>query len=175
MRTIRSRSMVFVCALALPLAVACERDPEPEPWPDTAAAPADNDQLPAELQRATDDYIAAWNGDDPAAVAAFYTDDATATVGADTYRGRDEIRMQWIEPNIGALSDLEITPTRTEQRNGDYFSEGTYTHQVDPPDADEFTMTGHYMVTWTRAADGQWRIRSSEIHPDEPPAGQPAG
>jgi uncharacterized protein (TIGR02246 family) len=169
MLSIRPRILLAACALIVPIAVACEPadDPDIDPFPMDEPAPA-VDAPPPALETATDRYIAAWNADDPAAIARFYTEDATATVADDTYRGRAEIEREWLQ-NAPIISNLEVTETSSRQVGDDWQSEGTYTHSVSPPDAERMdNVTGRYSITWTRDAAGEWRIRSSDIQPDEP-------
>lgn len=167
-----SRFLPIAVFLLLPLAVACEREPEAEPMPaDTQPATMEDVGPPAELMTASDQYTAAWNGDDPARVAAFHTEDATVIVDDETYQGKDAILSDWAEPGVSVVRDLQVTEQITERIGEDYRSAGTYTHLVDPPDAEAVEVSGRYTFTWTRDADGEWRIRSAEIHQDVPDEG----
>jgi uncharacterized protein (TIGR02246 family) len=169
-----TRIPLFTCCLLVPLVMACGRDAGdtvPAPGTDPAAAPAPGAAAPGqatappELASRVEQYTAAWNGNDPAAVAAFFTDDATARVGDDTFTGRQEIQSGWLQ-NVPNITNLQINETRSEQIGQDFRSEGTYTHDAfQSPDGTTST-SGRYTVTWTQAADGQWRIRSTEVTPN---------
>jgi uncharacterized protein (TIGR02246 family) len=169
MRT-KTLTSLLTLTLILPLAAACARDADDTvPAAEPAQAPAtDQGAMPQELAGRTEQYTAAWNGNDPAAVAAFFTEDATARVGDDTFTGRQEIQSGWLQ-NVPNVNNLATRETRTEQRGQDYHSEGTYTHDAFQTDAGPSGTGGRYTITWTRDADGQWRIRSSEVMPDAPP------
>jgi uncharacterized protein (TIGR02246 family) len=172
MSSTRSRILIATCALIVPVAIACEPaadDADTGVFPAEEPAPAAM-APPAELESATDRYVAAWNGDDPAAVAPFFTEDATAMVDGETYQGRTGIEEGWL-PNVPLISDLEVTETTTEPMDGDWYSEGTYTATVSEPDTEPMAVTGRYTVVWTLDADGQWRIRSTEVVGDEPVEG----
>jgi uncharacterized protein (TIGR02246 family) len=163
-------SSLLTLSLIIPLAMACAPGAEDTaPAAEPAEAPAaDLATMPQELAGRSEQYTAAWNGNDPAAVAAFFTADATARVGDDTFTGRQEIQGGWLQ-NVPAVNNLQIQETRTEQRGQDYYSEGTYTHDPFQTDEGPSGTSGRYTVTWTQDADGQWRIRSSEVMPDAPP------
>ncbi|HSJ15995.1 MAG TPA: nuclear transport factor 2 family protein [Longimicrobiales bacterium] len=163
-----SRTMLLAGFALLPLA-ACAPDTETEELDVPAAeeVQAEN-RLPSDLEDVNDEYLAAWNGNDANALGAFFTEDATATLGDTTFTGRAEIIAAWLEPNVATVSDLEITETRTEPRGTDWYSEGTYRHATTDAAAPDGRATGRYTVTWTRTADGQWRIRSTQITPDAP-------
>jgi uncharacterized protein (TIGR02246 family) len=163
-------SSLLTLSLIIPLAMACAPAAEDTaPAAEPAAAPAaDLATMPQELAGRVEQYTAAWNGNDPAAVAAFFTDDATARVGDDTFTGRQEIQGGWLQ-NVPNINNLQIHETRTEQRGQDFYSEGTYTHDAFQTDAGPSGTSGRYAATWTQDADGQWRIRSSEVMPDAPP------
>jgi uncharacterized protein (TIGR02246 family) len=170
----RARTTLLTCCLLVPLTLGCARDaddtvpPAAEPGAAPAPAAADQATMPPELESRVEQYTSAWNGSDPAAVAEFFTDDATARVGEDTFSGRQEIQSGWLQ-NVVNISELEINETRSEQRGQDYYSEGTYTHSPVPTGPGAGGTGGRYTVTWTRAADGQWRIRSTEIVPNPQP------
>jgi uncharacterized protein (TIGR02246 family) len=172
MQSIRPRFLLSACAMLLPLTVACER---PADDADTAVVPADTaalataDAPPPEIAAASERYVAAWRGDDAAAVAAFYTEDATATVGDSTYRGRAEIEERWIRQNVAAVTALEATSTGTQRSGDDWRDEGTYTLTVTPPEGDTMAEAGRYTTVWTRGANGEWQIRSSDVQSNEPP------
>lgn len=164
----RSRLLVIAGCLLLPLgACAPDDDVEVEDIPPATEAQAPADQVPMELRSANDQYTAAWNGSDPQAVAAFFLPDATVTVGDSTFTGRDRIMAGWLQPNVARINDLQITETRAQPAGADWHTEGTYRHQPMPGDTMAST-GGRYMVMWTRAPDGQWRIRSTEVMPDAP-------
>jgi uncharacterized protein (TIGR02246 family) len=168
MFSIRPRVLLTICALLLPFGVACEPPAEePDALPAEEAAP---EAAPAELQMATDRYIDAWNGDDPEAVAAFFTEDATAVVDDETFQGRAGILEGWL-PNVPAVSNLVVTDEMMERIGDDWQGTGTYAGTIAPPDEEAMETTGRYTVVWTLGPDGQWRIRSSEVHADEPTDG----
>ncbi|CAN5880474.1 hypothetical protein BH23GEM9_BH23GEM9_09030 [soil metagenome] len=169
MRT-KTLTSLLTLSLIVPLAAACARDADDTvPAAEPAEAPAtDMATMPAALTGRVDQYTAAWNGSDPAAVAAYFTDDATARVGDDTFNGRQEIESGWLA-NVPNINNLQIHETRTEQRGQDYYSEGTYTHAPFQTEEGPSGTSGRYTVTWTQSADGQWRIRSTEVMPDAPP------
>jgi uncharacterized protein (TIGR02246 family) len=169
MRT-KTLTSLFTLSLIAPLAMGCARDsddtvPAAEPAEFPAADPA---AVPQELTARVEQYIAAWNGNDPAAVAEFFTADATARVGDDTFTGRQEIQSGWL-PNVPDIHDLEARETRTEQRGRDYVFEGTYTHAPFQTEEGPSGTSGSFANTFTQDTDGQWRIRSAEVMPDAPP------
>jgi uncharacterized protein (TIGR02246 family) len=167
---IRSCFSLGITAALVLTSAACARD---EPADTDFAAPTEEtgqpaymDDRPADLMSAQEQYLASWNGSDPAAVAAYFTEDATATVGDNTYNGIAEIRDVWAGENVAAVSDLEAEPESFSRSGDDFMEEGTYSHTFTPPEGDVQTVTGRYTVTWTRAADGQWRIRSTTVRQD---------
>jgi uncharacterized protein (TIGR02246 family) len=167
----KALTSLFTLCLIVPLAVGCAPDDgyDTVPAEETAEAyVADPTAVPQELAARSEQYIAAWNGNDPAAVAEFFTADATATVGDDTFTGRQEIQSEWLQlaPDI---NNLQAHETRTEQRGQDYVSEGTYTHAQFETEEGPSGTSGRHAITWTLDADGQWRIRSTQVMPDAPP------
>ncbi|CAN5515184.1 hypothetical protein BH24GEM3_BH24GEM3_19070 [soil metagenome] len=170
----RSRTVTLACLLLLPLALGCAREEprEADVIPragETAAAPATTAagaEMPAELSGAWNASIRAWNQDDPAALAAHYTEDAVVQAGDSTYNGRAAIQQRWLARNLPVISDLQATSESFNRQGSDIEESGRYTMRVTPPQGAPETQTGSYTQTWTRATDGNWRIRSSTIRPD---------
>jgi uncharacterized protein (TIGR02246 family) len=169
MRT-KTLTSLFTLSLIVPLGMGCARDAEDTvPAAEPAELPAaDPTAVPQELASRAEQYVAAWNDNDLAAVAEFFTADATARVGDDTFTGRQEIQSGWLQ-NVPNINDLETRETRTEQRGQDYVFEGTYTHAPFQTEEGLSGTSGRYANTFTQDTDGQWRIRSAEVMPDAPP------
>lgn len=171
MLSIRSRWTILPLALALPLMTACGGDADDaEVAPPVAEAPAEMDattsEPPAEIASQTEQYAAAWNGEDPAAIAAFYTEDATVTAGDSTYAGREAIQQRWIAPAIPVLSDLTPTEASYERRGDEIIETGRLTYMATTEDGSTEQVSGTFSHTWVRDADGTWRLRSVDIQED---------
>jgi ketosteroid isomerase-like protein len=171
-RLLRRGTTLLSCALLVFLAACPERDTVPAPAPGgdvaTDAQPATG-QAPAELTQTAESFRLAWNGDDPAAVARFYTEEATVTVGDSIYRGRAEAQQRWITQNVQVINDLQTRDDRMEQRGDDWVQSGNYRITGTDPDGQPVDGGGSYRTTWTRTAAGEWRIREQEVRADAPP------
>lgn len=175
----RSAPALFLLC-ALPLA-ACggETAPEAEAPPAAAVETPAAEQAPAELTQAADAYVAAWNGTDPAAVVAFFTEDATAVLGDSTYTGREQIAEKWINGSVAVVKDLSISNMTTTRSGEDWIAAGDYSHAA-TMEGSTAPETGRFESTWRRQADGSWKIVSEKIAPNMPadsaaaPAAEPA-
>jgi len=168
MRT-KTLTSLFTLSLILPLAMGCARDAEDTvPAAEPVVQAADPPAVPQEIARRVEQYIAAWNGNDPAAVAGFFTADATARVGDNTYNGHQEILSGWLQ-NVPNINNLQRRELGGEQRGQDHVVEATYTHEPFQTEEGPSGTSGRSTLTWTQDADGQWRIRSAEVMPDAPP------
>jgi len=98
------------------------------------------------------------NRNDPAAVAAMYTDDATF-VGTEwpPANGRQEIQAALSK--AFPISKFESIDSKDLVVNGDMaYDFGTYRQQVTPPKAKAMTINGYYLVINRRQSDGSWKI-----------------
>lgn len=127
------------------------------------AAPAA--QVPAELEARAEAFTAAWNQDDPAVIAEFFTENATVAADTATFNGRQEVLEGWLEPGIEAVSDLAVQDQQWEAVGQDFLSTGRFTYSYTSPEGDG-SITGTYETTWTRATDGQWRVSRMTSTPD---------
>ena len=160
MRSIRSRYLLPTLVLLLPLVAACERQAE---------APAVAEGAPAEVIAAAERYVAAWNGDDPSAVAAFYSPDATAKLADTTWQGPAEIEARWVRTNQPGVSNLRVVESSWQEMNGVWREQGRYSLTFTPPEGEPAEAPGSYSHDWMLDADGEWHIRSSDVQPDAPP------
>lgn len=125
---------------------------------------------PADLQARSDAYLAAWNAEDPDALAAFFAENATAADNDTlTFTGRQEIRDGWVAEALPVLSNLQISDETWEAMGSDWVNRGRYTYTLNVPDQPEMQASGTYEAVWTRGADGNWVIRSSTTRDDAPP------
>jgi 8-oxo-dGTP diphosphatase len=123
---------------------------------------------PPELRAAAERFESAWDGDDPDAVARFFTEDATASVADVTLSGRDDIAAGWIAPAVPIISRLRLMEDSIRPGGDGWRSDGTYTHDATLPGAETVRdHRGRYSFTWTREAHGDWLIRSFQVHPDQ--------
>ena len=171
-----TRFLVPACLLALPLLQACaaEEPEEAEVPPPALEAPAASlpaatgAEVPADLRSAHEQYLAAWNAEDPAAVAAFFEEGATVQTGDSTYTGRAAIQDRWLARNLPVVNDLQIAPERFQQNGAEIVEEGRYTFQATPPQGETETVRGRYTSSWTRTPEGAWKVRRATIQPDAP-------
>jgi uncharacterized protein (TIGR02246 family) len=149
----------IACGLAL-AAGACTSDSRERGT--AGAALADSTAaLRAEIQRQTDRVIAAWNGDDPAAVAALYATDAVVSADS-TYTGREEIRDRWAAPALPALSDLVISDTRITESGEGFVGTGRYTYLLTSAGSAPMQVNGTFRTSWKRE-QGAWVIGSERL------------
>lgn len=170
MLSIVQRGTILSLALALPLMTGCGDD-EPE-QAETAlpvteqSAETQATEPPPEIASQAQQYGAAWNAEDPAAIAAFFTEDATVTAGDSTYTGRDQIEQRWAAPATPVLSDLEATESTFDHRGDEIIETGRFTYNATTEDGATVQVTGTYSHTWVQDADGIWRIRTADIQED---------
>lgn len=167
MRWTLGRGTLLTCALLVPVLAACpDRDDDAAPVPAadvaTQTQPATG-TAPSELASTADSYFQSWNGNDAAAVAGFFTDDAIAMIGDNTYTGRSEIQQQWLAPNVQAVSELRSIDDRMEQQGNYWLQSGSYRLMATEAAGQMEEETGTFRITWTRTPAGEWRILEHEV------------
>ncbi|HEY0874887.1 MAG TPA: DUF4440 domain-containing protein [Vicinamibacterales bacterium] len=106
--------------------------------------------------------VKAWHGDDPEAVAAFYTADAVLIDERGTvYRGRADILSGFLRRWVPAIRT--ITPTIEHVAGGmeQMTLVGSYTARVIDQEGSSYDAQGVFSNTWVRQADGSWKVRAS--------------
>lgn len=154
MRKLFRMLAVFLCAAAG--LQACTPPPESTPA-------ADGTTVPAQLRTAHSGYLAAWNGEDPAAVGSFLTDDVHGVIGADTHHGRAQLVSAWVQPNLPTLSNLTAMPESFTVSGNQITERGRYRFQASPPGGSPMMVGGTYTHVWTRQPDGSWRISAMTV------------
>jgi uncharacterized protein (TIGR02246 family) len=148
----------LLCYAGAPPAVLAQTPVSPGSGPGMSA-----EALLAELNpRGGAAVVEAWHGDDPGAVAAFYTDDAVFVDERGTvYRGRAEILSGFLRTWVPAIR--RITPTIEQVVGGreQMTLVGGYTAEVAHEDGSTYDAQGVFSNTWVRQPDGSWKIRVS--------------
>jgi uncharacterized protein (TIGR02246 family) len=107
--------------------------------PAAVTAQTGTDQTKA-IQKAADQWMAAYNAGDAAAVAKMYTEDARLSTAMGTSDGRPAIE-QYLKNEIGAGVKMQNITVENSQRFGDVaYSQGTFTAT-----APQGQVTGHWL------------------------------
>ena len=148
----------------------CSTPPPPAPAepPDTRAADA------AAIQAAVKEWSAAAQAKDAEKFTSFYAEDAALMLeGAPDAHGKPAIRegvagmMQ--DPNFALSFQADNVVVA---RSGDLaYETGTYTMTMSDPKKQPATQKGHYVVVWTKQADGAWKV-ALDVPVSDPPEQQ---
>jgi len=131
---------------------------------------AASDTFPDALEAARTGYVAAWNGSDGAALAAYFAEDAQVVFPDYTLTGRAQIEERWLADDVGKVSGLVMTPGRIA-RDGDEVTEaGSVTLRFRRGDGEVGQETGRYEHVWKLQADGIWKLQvvRMDTHPAAP-------
>lgn len=124
-----------------------------------ATAPARaGDELKATIQALEDQWSAAFNASDAAAVAAFYEEDAAFLApGMEPVHGREAIAA--LLPNFfPVLSDLKLVADKVIPMGDDYVMEiGHSDYNAVGEDGALTPGNDNYVVIWHKGEDGTWR------------------
>jgi uncharacterized protein (TIGR02246 family) len=116
---------------------------------DTVAARAALDSLRAR-------FLAAYNRDDAAAIAALYSEDALVVIDGDTIRGRSATETGWRE-TLPVSSGMTLRPL-AQRASGDLAVEMTaFRHVLTVPGRPPVIDSGVVMGVARRQADGSWQ------------------
>ena len=138
--------------------------------PDTDTAAVDSAAaIRSEVEAAGERVVAAWNGEDPAAVAALYATDAVVTTSDSTYSGRDDILARWVTPGLPVLSELTTTNREFVPAGDRVTGTGSFTYVLTLPDSQPVQVSGTYRNTWKREG-GAWVIATSDTRLAAPEA-----
>jgi uncharacterized protein (TIGR02246 family) len=148
------RTVLFSLALAL----ACSPTPRQraetassnEPTAtDTVAAAAGIDSLKAR-------FLAAYNRDDPKALAETYTEDVNFILDGTLIHGRPAVEQGWKE-NVSALAGLKFSPIERKISGDVGMVADRFEQQYKMPNGRTVTDSGYALSMVQRGADGQWR------------------
>ena len=112
----------------------------------------------AEIDAANQQWAAAFNKGDAAAVAAFYTDQATILPpGADMATGRDAIQKFWAGAIQSGLKNVTLQAVAVEQFGNAAREIGRVSLDVTNPQKPTVHVDGKYVVLWKRL-HGTWKL-----------------
>lgn len=96
-----------------------------------------------------------------------FTEDASLTVGGQTWVGRANIRERIVGINNGSsirhlMSTIRITPVDADNATGISYAT-IYSAPAGSSTVEGFTLIGEYHDTFVRTSEG-WKIRKRELH-----------
>jgi len=128
--------------------------------PEQAAAPAPAPADPAPINQLRNDFLAAYNAGDAAAIAALYAEDAVYQPDhGPAVEGRAAIQQYFEQVFATVDVTTQITPGETEIVGDMAHEHGTFMATATPKAGGDPMMThGKYLVIAERGADGVWRL-----------------
>jgi uncharacterized protein (TIGR02246 family) len=136
------------------VAAACQ----PAEQTDTSAtAEKASTDATAEVRALRDQWVAAAERDDAAAVAGMYTDDAIFIGVEGNVMGRTAIE-QTLAESFKTNSGLTVSDGSVEAVGDVVYSTGDWSQKATTPDGKTTDISGRYLVISRRQADGTWKI-----------------
>ncbi|HLL74117.1 MAG TPA: SgcJ/EcaC family oxidoreductase [Pyrinomonadaceae bacterium] len=103
-------------------------------------------------------FADAFGRGDAAAVAAWYTADATLLPPDNPLvKGREAIRAFWQGAMSTGVREAKLETLEVESRDDLAYEVGRFEMAVQPPGGERAEMAGKYVVVWKREGDG-WRM-----------------
>ena len=153
MSRVKRLTLALLLSVALPL--AAQQQP-------AAPAPLPSITLPDALDRVLRDYEKAWEGKDPAGLAALFTEDGfVMSNGKPAVRGREAIRAAYA--NAGGPLALRALAYSTDGNTG--YIIGGYGGRDDRGD------TGKFILALRRDKEGKWLIAADMDNSNRRPGG----
>jgi len=155
---------LFAFALAAMLMLAgCQTAPPPQPKMDVAADTRAVNAL-------ADQYAAAMNSSDAAAVAATYADDAIEMPPDQAaIEGKQAIQASYEAMFKEYAVKFALTPLETQLAGDWAYQRGNYTDTVTPKSGKPMEQSGKYLVIAKRQPDGSWKDYRATWNSNNPP------
>ena len=160
----------FILALTLTSIltfVGCQTAPAPAPKTDVAADMA-------AIKALGDQFTAAFNSGDAAAMAAAYADDAimmdpnqAAVEGKQAIQAAYEARSKESAGKVAFTATF--TPLETQVAGDWAYDRGNYTVTITPKSGKPMERSNKYMTIYKRQADGSWKVYRDISNSNEPP------
>ena len=108
----------------------------------------------ADVQKAADQYMAAYNNRDAAALGRMHSDDASVSLSQWTVQGRPAIEAAFTKEFGAGVQFTNITVEQS-QRTGDInVSRGTWAAEMKGPDGKAMPISGHWLIVGTCQGQG---------------------
>ena len=157
---------VCICAFALTSILTftgCQTAPTPEPKRDVAA---DRKAIKA----LGDQYVAAWNSNDAAALAATYADDAVMmNPNQASVEGKQAIRAAYEARFKESALKAAVTLLETQVAGDWAYDRGNVTINVTPRSGKPMEESVKYVFIYKRQPDGSWKVYRDISNSNNPP------
>jgi len=118
-------------------------------------------------------FVAAFNSQDAAGVAALYTENARILPpNSEMIQGRQNIEKALAAEFQMGFKDLSLTTTEVEGNGDTAYEIGKYSGTLQPEGQEGITVSGKYVVIWKRQADGRWQLDTDIWNGSKPMSGQ---
>ena len=124
------------------------------------------------LDELREGWTEAFNGQDPVAFGSFYLEDSQLLPPTTPLvSGREAIQGFWKSVKEMGMQDGTLTPVKVDVCGYLAYEVGTYSLNLQPPEAPRTVDAGKYLKTFERLQSGEWKIAADMFSSDSyPPA-----
>ncbi|ARS34289.1 YybH family protein [Pontibacter actiniarum] len=117
------------------------------------------------IQRLNQEFISAWNNDDPEKVISFLADDVQFIQGETHFNGKSEVANKWVKDTYPTISDLKTNVVSTGADEQIAYEAGTFSVDVLPSGTDQLhgIGEGNFILLWKKGADGNWKLSYAQL------------
>ncbi|WP_266204575.1 YybH family protein [Pontibacter kalidii] len=117
------------------------------------------------VQSLNQEFIGAWNSNDPEKVISYLADDVQFIQGETHFNGKTEVANRWVKDTYGTIADLKTNVVSSGVDDEIAYEAGTFSVDVLPTGQEQLRGIGegNFMLLWKKTAEGDWKLSYAQL------------
>lgn len=117
------------------------------------------------VQELNQQFIRAWNNDEPDKVISFLADDVQFVQGDTHFNGKAEVGDKWVNDTYPTISDLKTNVVSSGADSEMAYEAGTFSVDVLPSGPEQLRGIGegNFILLWKKNTDGDWKLSYAQL------------
>ncbi|MCX2741722.1 YybH family protein [Pontibacter anaerobius] len=117
------------------------------------------------VQSLNQEFIGAWNSNDPEKVISYFADDVQFIQGETHFTGKTEVANKWVKDTYSTITDLKTNVVSSGVDEAMAYEAGTFSVDVLPTGQDQLRGIGegNFILLWKKTDEGEWKLSYAQL------------
>ncbi|WP_276497481.1 YybH family protein [Pontibacter litorisediminis] len=117
------------------------------------------------VQSLNQEFISAWNSNDPEKVISYLADDVQFLQGETHFTGKTEVANKWVKDTYSTITDLKTNVVSSGVDKAIAYEAGTFSVDVLSSGQDQLRGIGegNFILLWKKTEAGDWKLSYAQL------------
>lgn len=118
-----------------------------------------------DIRSLNQEFIGAWNSNDPERVISFLDDEVQFLQGEVHFMGKTEVANKWVKDTYSTITDLKTNVVSSGVDGEIAYEAGTFSVDVLPSGQDQMRGIGegNFILLWKKNKEGEWKLSYAQL------------